>query len=81
MKALIVEDEPKVALLLKEGLDSNGFEAEIAYDGTIGKILSLRNEYDVMILDVMMPGINGFELCKLIKGKAHATCDHAYCAW
>lgn len=67
MKALIVEDEPKVALLLKEGLEANGFEAEIAYDGMIGKILALRNEYDVLILDVMMPGINGFELCKLIK--------------
>ncbi len=69
MKALIVEDEPKVALLLKEGLEANGFEAEIAYDGTIGKILALRNDYDVMILDAMMPGMNGFELCKLIKNE------------
>lgn len=67
MKALIVEDDTKVALLLKEGLQVNGFEAEIAYDGMIGKILALRNEYDVLIMDVMMPGINGFELCKLIK--------------
>ena len=67
MKALIVEDEPKVSAFIKEGLEENKFEVDIAFDGMIGKILALRNQYDIIILDVVMPGMNGFELCMQIK--------------
>ncbi len=67
MKILIIEDEPKVALFLKQGLDEQGYETEIVYDGLLGKKLALRNSYDIILLDVIIPGINGIELCKLIK--------------
>ncbi len=67
MKALVVEDEPKVSAFIKEGLEENNFEVDTAFDGMIGKILALRNQYDIAILDVVMPGINGYELCKQIK--------------
>jgi two-component system copper resistance phosphate regulon response regulator CusR len=67
-KILIVEDEPKVAAFIKKGLDENGFVAEIAYDGLIGKSMALTNNYQLIILDLNLPHINGFQLCKLIRG-------------
>jgi len=68
VKILIVEDEPKVAAFIKKGLDENGFFAEIAYDGLIGKSMALTNNYQLIILDLNLPHINGFQLCKLIRG-------------
>ncbi len=69
MKILIVEDEPKLLALLKEGLENEGYEIDVAYDGQIGLKLAGNNFYDVIILDVIIPYINGFELCKLIRAK------------
>src|SRR5664279_5055339 len=68
VKILIVEDEPKVAAFIKKGLEENGFSAEIAYDGLMGKSMALTDEYELIILDLNLPHINGFELCKLIRG-------------
>jgi two-component system, OmpR family, copper resistance phosphate regulon response regulator CusR len=67
MKVLIVEDEPKVAHFLKKGLEEKGYKADIAYDGQTGEILALKNNYDIIILDLIMPVINGIELCKRIR--------------
>ena len=67
MKILIVEDEPKVAGFIKKGLDESGFLAEIAYDGITGKSMALSKKYDVIILDINLPLLNGFQLCKLIR--------------
>lgn len=67
MKILIVEDEPKVASFIKKGLEEQSYLVEQAFDGTIGKKMALSNGYDVIILDVNLPGINGFELCKIIR--------------
>jgi two-component system copper resistance phosphate regulon response regulator CusR len=64
---LIVEDEPKVALFIKEGLEENQFGAEIAYDGLTGKQMALNGNYDAVILDVNLPLMNGFEVCKEIR--------------
>ena len=69
MKILVVEDESKVADLLKKGLEENGYFVELAYDGFMGEKLAIRNDYDLMILDVILPSINGFELCKRIREK------------
>jgi DNA-binding response OmpR family regulator len=66
-KILIVEDEPKVAAFIKKGLEENYFMTDIAYDGTIGKNLALKNKYQLIILDVNIPHINGFQLCKIIR--------------
>lgn len=67
MKILIVEDEPKVATFIKKGLEENNYEAEIAHDGLVAEKLAINNRYDMFILDIIIPGINGLELCKKIK--------------
>lgn len=66
-KILIVEDEPKVAAFIKMGLEECGYETEIAFDGMMGKSLTSSLKYDLIILDINLPQINGFQLCKLIR--------------
>jgi len=67
MKILIVEDEPKVASFLKKGLEEDHFEAEIAYDGLSAEKLARQYSYDLYILDLIIPGISGLDLCKKLK--------------
>jgi two-component system, OmpR family, copper resistance phosphate regulon response regulator CusR len=67
MKILIVEDEPKVASFIKKGLEENNYEAEIAYDGIVAEKLVKSNRYDLFILDIIIPGINGLDLCRKLK--------------
>lgn len=69
MKILVVEDEVKVAEFLKKGLEEQGYLTDVAYDGQMGEKLALRNQYDILLLDVILPGINGFELCRRIREK------------
>ena len=63
-KILIVEDEPKIADTLKLGLEENGYQAAVAYDGQVGFDMFKQQQYDLIILDINLPSINGFELCK-----------------
>jgi DNA-binding response OmpR family regulator len=67
MKILIVEDEPKVASFIKKGLEENNYDAEIASDGLSAEKLARINRYDLFILDILIPGISGLELCKRLK--------------
>lgn len=67
MKILIVEDEPKVASFIREGLEELGYKTEVAYDGFVGERLFKQNEYDLVILDIILPYINGLDLCKKFK--------------
>lgn len=67
MKILIVEDEPKVASFIKKGLEENNYDADVAYDGLIAEKLVRVNSYDLFILDIIIPGINGLDLCKKLK--------------
>lgn len=67
MKILIIEDEPKVASFIKKGLEENNYEAEIAHDGSSAEKLVKFNKFDLFILDIILPGINGFDLCKKLK--------------
>lgn len=67
MNLLIVEDEPNVVSVISRGLTEEGFEVSIAPDGLIGKQMALNNDFSLIILDIMLPGINGLELCKIIK--------------
>jgi DNA-binding response OmpR family regulator len=73
MKILLVEDEAKVAAFIKKGLEEQSYEVEVAFDGAIGKRLALYNQYDIMILDVNMPQINGFDLAKIIRNEGITT--------
>lgn len=67
MKILVVEDEPKVASFIKKGLEENHYEIDVAYDGNMAEKLALQYDYDLFILDIIIPYINGIELCKKIK--------------
>ena len=67
MKILVVEDEPKVADFLKSGLEEANFDVDICFDGEMGKKLASKNNYDIILLDVIIPYINGIELCKQIR--------------
>lgn len=67
MKILIVEDEPKVAGFIKKGLEENNYEAEIASNGPSGEESAMKQRYDLFILDIVLPGFNGLELCRRIR--------------
>ncbi|HJZ39773.1 MAG TPA: response regulator transcription factor [Bacteroidales bacterium] len=67
MKILVVEDEPKVASFIKKGLEESHYEAEIAYDGLSAEKLARLYNYDLFILDIVIPGISGLDLCKKLK--------------
>jgi two-component system, OmpR family, copper resistance phosphate regulon response regulator CusR len=69
MNILIVEDEPKVSEFLKKGLEEQGYDIEVAFDGQTGERLASRNTYDILLLDVILPYINGYELCRRIREK------------
>ncbi len=64
---LIVEDEKKIADTLRLGLSEQGYDVQVAYDGHIGLKIFLSNHFNMIILDINLPGMNGFELCKLIR--------------
>lgn len=64
---LIVEDEQRLAEILKKQLEESGFSVEIAFDGYIGKQLVEKNKYNLIILDINLPLINGYDLCKEIR--------------
>ena len=68
-KILIVEDEVAIADLEKDYLELSGFEVEVENDGTNGLARALAEDFDLFILDLMPPGIDGFEICKQIRGK------------
>lgn len=66
---LLVEDEKKIADTLEAGLEEEQFEVSVAYNGLEGKKLYLNNAYDLIILDINLPFMNGYELCKIIREK------------
>lgn len=63
----MVEDEPGVAVIINKGLTEIGHRITVAPDGHTGLEMALNNEFDVMILDIMLPGINGMQLCKTLR--------------
>ena len=67
MKILVVEDEPKLAAFMEKGLSESGYEVTIAYDGQMGRRLALGSHFDMMIFDVIIPILNGIELCKEVR--------------
>jgi two-component system, OmpR family, copper resistance phosphate regulon response regulator CusR len=66
-KILLVEDEQKIADALKMGFTEAGYFPEVAYDGTIGWKLFQQHSFDLAVLDINLPGMNGYELCKAIR--------------
>ena len=72
-RILIVEDERKIADTLKFGLNEKGFNVDVAYDGNLGHRLFCANDYDIIILDINLPEMNGYDLCKAIRSKNQAV--------
>ena len=69
IEILIVEDERKIADTLKFGLDEMGFNVDVAYDGKLGYHLFCAKDFDLIILDINLPGMNGYDLCKAIRSR------------
>ena len=69
VKILIIEDEPKVVAFLKKGLEEQGYITSVAYDGQMGERLATKDDFDLIILDVIIPQVNGIELCRRIREK------------
>ena len=67
MKVLLVEDEPKLASFIEKGFRGEGYELDVAYDGQLGLSRFRQHAYDLVILDVNLPHLNGFDLCALIR--------------
>lgn len=67
MKILLVEDDPKISSFVKLGLEDNNYSVTVVYDSAMAEKITLTKEFDIIILDIIIPGINGFELCKKIR--------------
>ncbi|SFQ03374.1 two-component system, OmpR family, copper resistance phosphate regulon response regulator CusR [Variovorax sp. PDC80] len=67
MRVLVVEDHPKLADYLRKGLTENGYVVDVAADGIDGRHLAVNGEYDIVVLDVMLPGLDGFAVLKAIR--------------
>jgi len=72
-KILLVEDETSVASFINRGLTEEGYEVSLAFTGDEGLHMATSFEFDLLILDIMLPGINGLELCKTIRRKNNKT--------
>ncbi len=73
MQILVIEDEQKVAAFIKSGLEQHNYTVDVAYDGQMGERLALGKEYHVILLDIIIPVINGIELCRRIKQAKPST--------
>jgi two-component system copper resistance phosphate regulon response regulator CusR len=73
IKILLIEDEPKTVQSLKQGLEENNYTVDVAYDGLMGKQLATRTPYQLIISDIIIPGINGLELCKSLRAEGIQT--------
>jgi len=67
MKVLVVEDEPTLARGLQTGLEAEGYAVDVANDGLDGLWFARENEYDVILLDIMLPGLNGYKVCQTLR--------------
>jgi DNA-binding response OmpR family regulator len=70
-KVLVIEDEKNLARFLELELQHEGFDVSVAYDGRDGLDLALQSEWDLILLDLMLPGLNGIEICRRIRNVSH----------
>lgn len=73
MRILVVEDEPNVASALEAGLSAEGFDVDIANDGDTGLWLAREHDYAVIVLDIMLPGRNGYQICADLRQEGDMT--------
>jgi DNA-binding response OmpR family regulator len=73
MKILVVEDDHTIAQAIKEGLEQETFAVDIAYEGEEGYLSASNDDYDLLILDVMLPGLSGIEIAKKLRQESNHT--------
>lgn len=73
MRVLVIEDEKKVADFISNGLAEEGYAVDVAHDGDQGYFLATTNEYDAILLDIMLPKMDGFTLCTKLRAEENHT--------
>lgn len=73
MRVLVVDDEKRFAMSLRAGLAAEGFAVDLAHDGTDGLWLARENRYDAIVLDLMLPGLNGYRVCATLRAEKDWT--------
>ena len=73
MRVLVVEDERRLAAGLRNGLAAEGFAVDVALDGTDGLWMAREHPYDAIVLDIMLPGVNGYRLCSTLRREGNWT--------
>lgn len=73
MRVLLIEDDTAIARSLKEGLEDEAYVVDVANDGSEGYRTAVADDYDVIILDIMLPGMNGYEVCRALRNDGNKT--------
>ncbi|SDH89121.1 DNA-binding response regulator, OmpR family, contains REC and winged-helix (wHTH) domain [Sinosporangium album] len=69
MRVLVVDDEPRLAAALRRGLQAEGFAVDLAHDGVTGLQLARQGDYDLIVLDIMLPRLSGYNVCKTLRAE------------
>ena len=67
MRILVIEDEKRLVAALKRGLEAEGYSVDVALDGRTGLWMGMENSYDAVVLDIMLPEMNGFQVCRQLR--------------
>jgi two-component system, OmpR family, response regulator len=73
MRLLVVEDEVRLAAGLRKGLEAEGFAVDVVYTGTDGIWMARENPFDAIVLDIMLPGVNGYQVCRTLRDDGNWT--------
>lgn len=73
MRVLVVEDEKRLAEALKSGLEEEGFAVDLAHDGEVGLWMAAQVSYDAIVLDIMLPKVNGYQVCSRLRDEGNWT--------
>ena len=73
MRILLIEDDIAISRLLKEGLEDESYAVDVAHDGSEGYRTAVADEYDVIILDILLPGMNGYDVCRALRHDGNKT--------
>ncbi len=73
MRLLVVEDEQRLAAGLRKGLEAEGFAVDVVHTGTDGIWMARENPFDAIVLDIMLPGANGYDVCRTLRSEGNWT--------